>query len=158
MHGNPSWSETDWCFNLKDEGRADMTNFQALFTSRDWVKLIPDQEDTLVTGNKGSGEDYAAAALTAGGGTAIIYFPNDKTVTVAMNQISGTNANVWWFNPRNGNAQSAGTVATTGSHQFTPPTNDDWLLVLDNADLNLLPPGNQAPPPDLNYKCFLPVT
>ena len=158
MNGHPQWDVSDWHNHLNDEGRADMTNFQALFTSRDWVNLIPDQEDTLVIGNKGSGEDYAAAALTAGGGTAIIYFPNDKTVTVAMNQISGTNANVWWFNPRNGNAQSAGTVATSGSHQFTPPTNDDWLLVLDNADLNLLPPGEQMPPTDLNYKCFLPMT
>jgi hypothetical protein len=158
MNGHPWWDVSDWRNHLNDEGRADMTNFQALFTSRDWVNLIPDREDTLVTGNKGSGEDYAAAALTAGGGTAIIYFPNNKTVTVDMSQISGSNANVWWFNPRNGNAQSAGTAATSGSHQFTPPANDDWLLVLDNADLNLSPPGNQMPPPDLNYKCFLPMT
>ncbi len=155
MNGHPFWNPTDWHLHLNDEGRADMSHFQALFTSRDWVNMRPDQAGTLVIANKGSGEGYSAAGVTADGSTAIIYFPNNKTVTVAMDLVEGTTANVWWFNPRDGSAQSGGTVATTGNHQFTPPTNHDWLLVLDNADLNLPPPGDILP--ELEFEVFLPA-
>ena len=157
MNGHPSWTTPDWHLHLDDEGRADMTHFQALFLSRDWTALIPDLNNLLVTSNKGSGEDYSAAARTDDGNTAIIYFPRNKTITVAMNQISGETANVWWFNPRDGSAQAGGTLPTTGSHQFSPPTNHDWLLVLDNAELNLPAPGQLPPPSDLEPQSFLPV-
>lgn len=141
MNGHPTWNTTDWHLHLNDEGRADMTHFHGLFASRDWVQLVPDLQNTLVIANKGSGEDYSAAALTADGNTAIIYFPYEKTVTVNMALLSGITANVWWFNPRDGSAQSAGTVPNTGTYLFTSPTNDDWLLVLDNSDANLPAPG-----------------
>lgn len=150
MNGHPSWITTDWHLHLEDEGRADMAHFQALFSSRNWAALIPDANNTLVTGNKGTGENYSAAAVTADHGTAIIYFPQNKTITVAMNQISGSTANVWWFNPRTGAAQSGGSFATTGSRQFAAPTNNDWLLVLDNADLNLPAPGQMPQPTPTN--------
>lgn len=141
MNGHPYWDTTDWHLHLDDEGRADMTHFQTLFSSRDWVHLVPDLENTLVVGNKGSGEDYSAAAITEDGDTAIVYFPYNKTVTINMALINGVTANVWWFNPRDGSAQSGGTVANSGTHPFTPPTNADWILVLDNTDANLPAPG-----------------
>ena len=82
----------------------------------------------------------------------------NKTVTVALNQISGQTVNVWWFNTRGGSAQSDGALATAGTHQFSAPTNDDWLLVLDDADRNLPAPGTLPyPPPDLEYNSFLPI-
>ncbi len=145
MNGHPDWNTTDWHLHLNDEGRADMTHFQALFASRPWTQLVPDLNDALVTNNKGTGESYSAAARTLDGNTALIYFPEAKTITVDMIQISGTTANVWWFNPRDGSAQAGAALPTTGSHLFTPPSNNDWLLVLDNAALNLPAPGSGLP-------------
>ncbi|MCB9134593.1 MAG: DUF4038 domain-containing protein [Anaerolineales bacterium] len=146
MNGHPFWSTTDWHLHLDDEGRADMAHFRALFASRDWVSLIPDLNNTLVTGNKGTGENYSAAARTSEGNTAIIYFPQAKTISINMAQISGISAKVWWFNPRDGSALAGETLPTNGIQNFTPPTNEDWLLVLDNADLNLPAPGNGTLP------------
>lgn len=158
MNGHPLWNTTDWHNHLNDEGRADMTHFAALFDSRDWVHLIPDQNDTFVTADKGDGDEYAAAAVTADGNTAIVFFPFGKTVTLNMNALNGTTTSVWWFNPRDGSAQTAGTVPATGSQTFTPPSDQDWLLVLDNADLNLPAPGTTTyPPPDLTPEVYLPV-
>jgi hypothetical protein len=154
MNGHPIWNPTDWHLHLNDEGRADMTHFQALFASRAWTDLVPDLNDTLVTHNKGTGESYSAAARTTDGNTAIIYFPEAKTITVDMPQINGTTANVWWFNPRDGSAQAEAALPTTGSHLFTPPSNDDWLLVLDNAALNLPAPGSSLP---TAFRVFLPM-
>lgn len=142
MNGHPFWNTTDWHLHLDDEGRADMTYFSALFNSRNWASLVPDLNNTLVINGKGSGENYSAAARTSDGNTAIIYFPNAKTVTVNMAQISGSAVKVWWFNPRDGSSLAGGTQPNTGSQNFAPPTNEDWLLVLDNADLNLPAPGS----------------
>ena len=146
MNGHPTWTPTDWRLHLNDTGRADMTHFARLFNSRAWADLVPDLDNTLVTGNKGSGESYAAAAITTDGVTAMVYFPFSKTVTVNMARIRGTNANVWWFNLRDGTAQFAGLAPSTGSRQFSPPTNSDWLLVLDDAAANLAAPGQSVVP------------
>jgi hypothetical protein len=146
MNGHPVWTPTDWRLHLNDTGRADMTHFARLFNSRAWADLVPDLDNTLVTGNKGSGDAYAAAAITTDGVTAMVYFPFSKTVTVNMALIRGTNVNAWWFNLRDGTAQFAGLAPSTGSRQFSPPTNSDWLLVLDDAAANLAAPGQSVVP------------
>jgi len=43
--------------------------------------------------------------------------------------------------PATGAATLIGDFATSGSRSFTPPTAQDWVLVLDNAALNLTAPG-----------------
>jgi hypothetical protein len=68
-----------------------------------------------------------------------------------MSKISGgSQAEAWWYNPRTNTASVIGVFATTGSQSFTPPDSNDWLLVIDNAALNLPAPGSapyQPPPP-----------
>ena len=61
--------------------------------------------------------------------------------TVDLRQIAGGEAKAWWFNPRDGSAQLIGTFPTTGSQAFTPAASGDWVLVLDNASLDLPAPG-----------------
>ena len=48
----------------------------------------------------------------------------------------------WWFDPRTGKATAAGTFATEGSKDFTPPAEGDWVLVLDDASQQLPAPGS----------------
>jgi hypothetical protein len=47
----------------------------------------------------------------------------------------------WWFDPRNGEAQPAGEFPTNGSQEFAPPTDGDWVLVLDDAERGYPAPG-----------------
>jgi hypothetical protein len=70
------------------------------------------------------------------------YIPTQRTVTVHVAQVSGASANVWWFNPRTGLATAAGVYPTAGPQTFMPPDQNDWVLVLDDASLNLPAPGN----------------
>jgi hypothetical protein len=91
-----------------------------------------------------NGLDYLAAARTADGTTIIAYLPNSRKITVVMKNISGPQAQVWWFNPRNGQAISAGKFATQGNRDFIPPDNEDWVLVLDDASKGLIPPAAAA--------------
>ena len=115
-----------------------------------------------MTGGYGSwgSEDYATAALTTNGNTMIAYLPSSRQVTVDMNKISGTQAKCWWYNASDGSAIEIGAYVALGSYQFTPPSNGDWVLVIDDASLNLSPPGSDtyndtqppAPPQNLRIK------
>ena len=69
------------------------------------------------------------------------YLPSARTFTVDMTKLSGKQSTAWWFNPRSGESQKGGQVATSGKQQFTPPAEGDWVLVLDDASRNLPAPG-----------------
>jgi hypothetical protein len=51
-----------------------------------------------------------------------------------MDRLSGSKARARWYDPRGGSWRDAGELATTGAHEFIPPSHgesDDWALVLD---------------------------
>jgi len=56
---------------------------------------------------------------------------------------SGTLAHGWWFNPSTAATTDLGTFANSGTHNFTPPDGNDWVLVLDANSAALPAPGNQ---------------
>lgn len=126
-------------------GSVDMMYWGRLFRSRSWFDLVPDQNHEVITGGLGEflGDDYLAAGRTPDGSTVIAYMPTRRTVTVAMNKISGAQALAWWYDPRTGKATSAGTFPTSGTQELTPPTEGDWVLVLDDATRKLPPPGQR---------------
>jgi hypothetical protein len=144
MNGRPGDNSNTWKQHLDDEARADLPHVRALFESREWTALVPDQDHAVVTAGFGSGQDYVGAARTADGATVIAYVPSQREITVDLRRIAGGEAKAWWYNPREGSAQSIGTFPTTGSQAFTPGATGDWVLVLDNASLNLPPPGGSA--------------
>jgi hypothetical protein len=58
-----------------------------------------------------------------------------------MTKIGGTTARAWWYNPITGVATLIGDFPATATRSFTPPAAQDWVLVIDNAALNLAAPG-----------------
>jgi len=144
MGNNPIWFfGTGWQAAMDSPGSMSMVHLKALFTSRAWYSLVPDQDHTVVTAGHGDSRslDYLTAARTEDGGTVIAYLPTRRTVTIDMSKISGEQAKAWWFDPRIGKATSVGEFATRGPKEFTPPADDDWVLVLDDASKELSIPG-----------------
>jgi hypothetical protein len=144
MNGNPADGSTNWKNHLDDEGRADMQHVRRLFESREWFTLVPDQAHLLVTSGIGSGDSFVAAALSEDSATAIIYFPRRTTISVDLGQISGPSKTGWWFNPRDGSAAEIGTLGGSGSMSFTPPSGNDWALVIDDSSRGFGAPGEEA--------------
>jgi hypothetical protein len=124
-------------------GSVNMMYWGRLFRSRRWFDLVPDQKHEVITGGVGEflGDDYLAAGRTLDGSTAMAYMPTKRTITVDMSKIAGTQALAWWFDPRTGQAASAGSFPTRGMQNFSPPAEGDWVLVLDDASRQLPPPG-----------------
>ena len=138
----------DWVAALSDPGRASMVHVRDLFESRAWYRLVPDTTQSVLTSGLSTGDDRATAALTDDGATLIVYAPSQRTLRVNLDQLSGTNATAWWFNPRDGSVDAGTPVTSSGSWDFTPPTNDDWVLVIDDAASMLPAPGTAALVPD----------
>jgi hypothetical protein len=150
---NPIWhfngptlfpTNLTWQQALDLPGSVGMMHWGKLFRSRRWFDLVPDQKHEVVTAGLGEfrGLDYLAAGRTPDGGTVIAYMPSQRTITVDMSKMSGARARAWWFDPRTGKALAGGDYPTSGRRELTPPSEGDWVLVLDDASLNRLSPGS----------------
>lgn len=141
---NPMWDFWDgWTGALDSPGSVSMQHFSELVLSRDWASLQPDYAHQVLVAGYGSLDDgsYAACARTRDGHTVIVYTPERRTLTVDLNQVSGTKAHVWWFNPSNGTTVFLDSLPTEGWREFTPPFAADWVLVIDDDSRELPAPG-----------------
>lgn len=145
-----------WQSQLDSTGSTSLGLVGRLFTTRFHHRLVPDDARTVLTGGHQSGDSQAVAARASDGSTVIAYIPTRRTVTVALSSIAGGSAKGWWFNPRTGSATVIGTFPASGTSAFTPPDTNDWVLVLDNAALNLPAPGTTSVgstlPPPMNLR------
>jgi len=132
-----------WSGALDSVGSRGMGHFAKLFRSRTWQGLAPDLAGAFLTsGRSVLGPDYAASAVTSDGATGIVYTPTQRALTIDMSRIAGGTARAWWFDPATGVATLIGDSPASGTKVFTPPTAQDWVLVIDNATLNLPAPGS----------------
>jgi len=145
MGNLPIWSfDPGWQAALESPGSTALVRWGRLFRSRPWYGLAPDKDHKIVTAGLGEfwGLDYLTAAATPDGGTVMAYLPSSRTITVDLSRLAKGHAKAWWFNPRTGDAVEAGTFATEGAKQFTPPSEGDWVIVLDDASKRLPAPGS----------------
>lgn len=141
---NPIWPfNHGWEEALESQGSRDMVHVRALFLSRPWYHLVPDEQHRVVTGGLGEfrGLDYCAAARTSDGGTVIAYMPTARAIAVDLTQICGRKVQAWWYDPRSGKPEPAGEFEAKSTREFAPPGDGDWVLVLDDAGRGYPPPG-----------------
>jgi Protein of unknown function (DUF4038)/Putative collagen-binding domain of a collagenase len=141
----PGWKE-----KLDTPGAIQIAYLQALFLSRPWHQLVPDQKHTVVTAGYGTFDssttegnayvmtsDYVAAARTPDGTVVMAYLPSIRPVTVDMSRLSGPTT-ARWYDPSRGSyiPVKGSPLANAGKRKFTPPGNNadgdgDWILVLE---------------------------
>jgi len=137
----PAWKD-----HLADPGAVQIGYGQALFQSRAWHRLVPDQTNSVVfsgLGDRtadGNAQDntYATAARTDDGTLVMVYLPTARAVAVDMTKLAGP-VTARWFDPTTGTYSPAagGTLRNTGMSMFTPlaPAHadgfTDWVLVLE---------------------------
>src|SRR5208282_3050192 len=116
-----------------------------LMNSREHWLMVPDASNTYLTGGFGSGVTESVLARTSDGQTMIAYIPNGNATTVTINMAgitsSSSTVNANWYNPQTAAATFIGSFANSSSKIFTPPDDNDWVLVLDDASANLPAPG-----------------
>lgn len=131
---NPRWREA-----LNDPGARHMAHVKALFATRRWWTLVPDQGNTFVTVGRGAiGEvGYVSAARSADGALAILYLPQGRVATLDLTRLGGA-SKARWFDPTDGSTRAADSTTAGGRSRFTPPGpnasgDSDWVLVLERS-------------------------
>jgi hypothetical protein len=118
-----------------------MMHVRNLIESRPMLERVPDQ--SFIVSENLPKPDYSVA--TRGNSYAFIYSSFGKPLTVALGKISGDRVVAWWFDPRTGQATRIGEYPNAGVRTFTPPgtpgRDNDWILVLDDANKGYPPPG-----------------
>ena len=138
-HANTYWQEA-----INFPGAVQMGILRRLFESRQWYTMVPDQQ--IISAGQGSGENHKQAARASDGKFLFVYLPRGNGVTVNMEKISGKNVKAYWFNPRNGSAIYINQFPCSGTRQFTAPSSgvdNDWVLVLDDAEQDYPHPGTK---------------
>jgi hypothetical protein len=141
-----------WHEAIHQPAAAQMQHGRRLIESRPFLTRIPDPsivvKDRVETSVPGAGRYYFASTRDSDGTYAMVYAPVGRSFKVRMEVIRGGPVTAWWFNPRDGKAQEAGSFPNEGEREFMPPDKGemlDWVLVLDDASKDYPPPGAVAP-------------
>ena len=119
-----------------------MKHFRQLLGARPFNKLIPDQSFILSGPASGGGKIRAAVADDAS--FAVVYSPRGDAFTVDQGRIRAEKLKAIWYDPRYGISYPVHTGNTFAIQTYTPPTSgrgNDWILILEDAELELPLPG-----------------
>ncbi len=140
--GPPDYAPRNyWYEAIDDPGAGQMRHLKALMLSRPYFDRMYDPE--AVVAGSGAGHEHVIA--TRGRDYLMVYSYTGRPFELRLGAISGESLRAWWYNPRDGSAQPAGSVPNRGTRRFTPPgqpaEGHDWVLVLDDASRGFARPG-----------------
>jgi hypothetical protein len=80
-----------------------------------------------------------------GDGYAFVYTSQGHDMHVDLDALPWSRKKAWWFNPREGKASPIPEIPGDVEHRFDPPgeagNDNDWVLVIENADKKWAAPG-----------------
>jgi len=115
-----------WKEALNLPGAAQMGHVRKLFESLPWTKLRPKPDFVGQETGKTDPSKFVACAAAddKDTGVAVFYFPAGAKAQVLLH-VRGVQGSVRWFNPRTGEW-----VERSPRGVFTPPDDEDWVLVV----------------------------
>jgi len=156
FYGNRAiWPLADgWQSHLDDAGAVQIRFVQAVFGARAWYRLVPDQDNVVVTSGfgtfsaSGNAQDntYATTARAADGTLVMTYMPTPRDLQVDMSKLSAP-AFASWYDPTTGasSAVAGSPLPASGTRTFSPPAAPhadgfaDWVLILETQRLEITP-------------------
>jgi hypothetical protein len=135
-YGSPNWKlEGDWRATVHLPGAESLRHLH-LLTVRPFHALVPDDANQVAVDGRGSfaSNDYATTARSADGRFEVSY---PRTLVLDLGKVAGRRVRAQWFDPRTGIVTPGGAFAARGRRAFAPPGDEDWVLVLDDADAGL---------------------
>ena len=115
-----------WHVAMNFPGGHDVRRLAAFFTSLKWWALRP---DSALIPPQTPGPRYVSAARSDAGDHAVLYLPAGGTIPVDARRLR-PDLPATWFNPRTGER----TPAAPARGPFTAPDDNDWVLVIGNAE------------------------
>lgn len=135
-----------WQDILSAKGAEDMRHVKSVFTSRNWVELVPDRSHGWVVSGYGTnnsstqlgGDDYVTAAYTPDSKLLMAYIPTGNAIAVDLRRFPAT-VEVKWFDPTNGAYSQVGRFPNSSVRQFAVPGKNgdgdrDWVFIADSPN------------------------
>jgi hypothetical protein len=139
--GSHDWAFHDgWEERLSTRALTQIERLRSLFSTLRWWQLVPDAENELVTGGRGTelttdepmdvlDNDYVTAAKTPDDHLAMIYLPTQRTITVNRAGLpAGTRAS--WIDPTSGVRHTVPMASTFTTPGPNAEGDHDWILQL----------------------------
>lgn len=136
MGNRPIWLyDPGWEAALDLPGSIAMARWGAFFRALPWAELVPDFNNTIVTGGLGEarGLDRVTAAAAPERRLAVAYLPVQRAVTVNTSALAGPALRATWFEPATGCQVDGGTIVAAGCATLTPPFAEDAVLTLESV-------------------------
>jgi len=128
-----NWQQADNIDYLTSPGNQQMTVLAGFIRGRALGRLVPDQG--IIASGESGGATRKVAARSADGDACWVFFPEPQAATIRLDCVTAASeAAASWFDPRDATVTSAGSYATTGVAEFTPPADwEDAVLVLETS-------------------------
>jgi len=136
-HADRYWTEA-----VDRPGAFQVGYLKKLIESRSVTGRIPDQ--SIITEGQGEKEEYIASFRDVENKYCMLYLPVGKKISVNLSFLPAMQIRVWWFNPRTGKSGNPVVLKKEATMSFTPPSTgieNDWVLVIDNAETKFSEPG-----------------
>lgn len=134
-YGSPNWNmSSNWRETLEMPGANSLCHLRSLFESLAWWKLVPDIEHVIAINKQEqfATKDHAVTAIADDGSFCISYLPTKRIITIDLSKLAGPNVTATWFNPRSGQTLPIGVFSKKATHAFDPPTDGDWVLIIQS--------------------------
>lgn len=147
--GADDQARTPWEDALHDPAAEQMHYLRLLLEARPFQSRVPDQSLLPQSPSdparhqraaRGDDDDFGGER----GSYAFIYTPVKQPVVVDLTRLTGSLVEATWFDPRTGRSVWIGQFPVRGTRTFTPPGEDDWVLVLDDSAREYQPVGHAA--------------
>lgn len=134
-YGSELWNfPKNWREIMRNPGAAQMAWVAKLFNDLPWHTLRPDLRHQAIVAGYGdwSKPNFATTAVSEDKKLLVTYIPDLRNVTVDLNQLTGTNFRVRWYDPRLGTYSPETKIDQKGLRRLQPPSGgDDWVLVIE---------------------------
>lgn len=125
---------SNWYDALDDEVAGQVQYLRKLLESRPILTRVPD-------GGTGTGTAGTRYTRSYDDGFIMGYSAGGQPLDVDLGSLSGDQAQIWWFDPRTGVATDAGIHESIGTMTNVAPSQQDWVLVVDDASRGFPAPG-----------------
>lgn len=131
-----------WKEAMDAPGAQQMGYLQALMQSRARPNVFRVWDQGLIQSDT-YGESSAAIRAIRGSDNSylMVYSGEGRSFGVNTGALSGSNITAYWYDPRTGDATEISSPSKGSDVQFNPPSDDDWVLVVDDASKGYGQPG-----------------
>lgn len=142
---NPGDTIIGWQKAIHAPAAKQMIHLKNLMLSRPYFTRVSDQ--SIIASPIGKTYlDFIVATRDKHRSYAMVYLPQNKSISIDLSKISGVKRKIWWYNPETGQAFPDKETKAKKILTLSPPRQGkDWVLVIDDASKNYGTPGAVTP-------------